>query len=530
MICYAGEGVPPEVQKDPNTWIQDEDVLDTWFSAGLWPFASLGWPENTLELQRFYPNSVLITGHDILFFWVARMIMMGECAMGDAPFPDVYLHGLIYGKSYWRNSADGRIVYVTEKERLDYDLGHPLPVDVLFRWEKMSKSKGNIIDPIELIEEYGTDAMRMALSASATQAREIDLDRRRFEEFRNFANKMWNGARFVLINLEGDPDHGTTPLTAEEFSAGLDESLLALEDHWILSSLNRTVNDVNGKLAGYQFDQAAVEAYDFFWKQFCAYYVEIAKPVLFGKAGSPHERKNKQKLLVIVLNQAIRLIHPMAPFITEELFQLLKQRLEGITINKGIDPYTAECIRSLQFPACIVSPYPHIIRESDVNPEIEEAFALIERVVYLIRNVRGEMKLPPGQATEVHIVGDANDPSFTRVQKNQSIIPALVRTQSIQFHNEEPKIALASSGMVESLKVLIPLPTQLVDQEKTRLIKERERIVANLERTHKQLNNPEFVLNAPAALIEKHKQQVKQLETELSSLQTKLDALSGTTT
>ena len=293
----------------------------------------LGWPDQTPELAKFYPNSTLVTGHDILFFWVARMLALGEYAMEQVPFPECFLHGLIYGKSYWRNQPDGGVIYVTEQERLDYDLGKPVPSDVFSKWEKMSKSKGNIIDPLEMIEEYGTDAVRMALCASATQARQIDLDRRRFEEFKNFANKMWNGARFVLMNLEEDLAQGKTALNAEELSQGLDESLLALEDRWILSRLNRTVKSVNHHLEKYEFDQAALEAYDFFWKEFCAYYVEIAKPVLFGKAGSPQERVNKQKLLVIVLCQAIRLLHPMAPFITEELFQILKSRFQGVQIH-----------------------------------------------------------------------------------------------------------------------------------------------------------------------------------------------------
>lgn len=527
MICYEGDDLPPEVKQNPDEWFQDEDVLDTWFSSALWPFATLGWPNKTPDLQKFYPNSVLVTGYDILFFWVARMIMMGEYTMDQLPFPETYLHGLIYGKSYWRNAPGGGIVYVSDKERLEYDLGKAMPPDVYFRWEKMSKSKGNIIDPLEIIDEYGTDAMRMALCASATQAREIDLDRRRFEEFRNFANKMWNGARFVMMNLEGDPAQGTTPLTAQEFSSGLDEGLLALEDRWILSKLNRTVNDVNGKLTGYQFDQAAVEAYDFFWKEFCAYYVEIVKPILFGKAGSPADRKNKQKLLVIVLSQALRLIHPMAPFITEELFQLLKQRLEGVHAGPGIDPYSAECIQALQSKACIVAPYPQIIKDSDINQEIEDTFDIVERVVYSIRNIRGEMKLPPGMATAVHIIGSEDDSNFIRVKNNKGIISALVKTTGVECHQKEPKIGFASAAMVDTLKILIPLPEQLLEQEKTRLAKEKERLIGNLERMGKQLSNHEFLSNAPSSLIDKQRQQLQMLESELAGVVSKLETLEG---
>lgn len=528
MICHDGEDLPPEVQKNPSEWVQDEDVLDTWFSSALWPFATLGWPEQTAELKRFYPNSVLVTGHDILFFWIARMIMMGECAMGEVPFPEVFLHGLIYGKSYWRNNPGGGITYIDDKERLEYDLGKQIPSDVCFRWEKMSKSKGNIIDPLEILNDYGTDAMRMALCASSPQSREIDLDRRRFDEFRNFTNKMWNGARFVLMNLEGDAKQGTSPLTAEEFSQGLDEKLLSLEDRWILSKLNRTVSEVNGKLAGYLFDLAALEAYDFFWKEFCSYYVEIVKPILFGKAGTPAERKNKQKLLVIVLCQSLRLIHPMAPFITEELFQLLKQRLDGIQLTSKTDPYTEECIRALESPSCMVSQYPQVIRDEDINSEIEETFDLVERIVYTVRNIRGEMKLPPGVATDIYITGAMGDHNLALIKNHSSIIKALVRTTGIIIQNEEPKIEFASTGMVESLKIFIPLPTEMQEQEKVRLSKELERLTGSVTRMQKQLSNQEFVANAPAALVEKHSLQLQQAEAELKEVQAKLKAFRGT--
>jgi valyl-tRNA synthetase len=523
MICFEGEGIPEEVKKAPEEWQQDEDVLDTWFSSALWPFATLGWPEKTPELKRFYPNAVLVTGHDILFFWVARMIMMGEYAMGEVPFPEVFLHGLIYGKSYWRDLPNGGISYLNEKERQEYDLGKPLPKDVHFKWEKMSKSKGNVIDPIEIIQEYGTDAMRMALCASATQAREIDLDRRRFEEFKNFANKVWNGSRFVFMNLEGDPAQGTTPLTVAEFSEGLDEKLLALEDRWILSALNRTVRDVNAKLHSYMFDQATLEAYDFFWKEFCAYYVEIAKPVLFGKAGSPAERKNKQKLLVIILCQAMRLLHPMAPFITEELFQQLKTRFAGIQEKPNTDPYTKECIQALNQTACIVSAYPKVIREADINPAIDNTFDLVERVVYAIRNMRGEMKLPPGMVTAVHIVSDANDPNYRIISSNTGIINALVKTSGIELHTQEPKLGFASATVVDSLKILLPLPEQMLQQEKTRLAKEKEKLESNLEKIQVQLNNTDFVKNAPPQLIEKQQQLLKQTQSELLEIKSKLN-------
>lgn len=525
IICFDGAELPPEVKKNPDDWVQDPDVLDTWFSAALWPFATLGWPDKTAELAKFYPNSTLITGHDILFFWVARMLAFGEYAMGQVPFPESFLHGLIYGKSYWREQPGGGVIYATEQERHDYDLGKPIPSDVFSKWEKMSKTKGNIIDPLEMIDEYGTDAVRMALCASATQGRQIDLDRRRFEEFKNFANKVWNGARFVLMNLE-ENGQGAAALQAKEFSQGMNEVLLALEDRWILSRLNHTVQSVNRHLEHYEFDQAAIEAYEFFWKEFCAYYVEIAKPILFGKQGTPEERVNKQKLLAIVLCQAIRLLHPMAPFITEELFQILKERFKEVLDVATADPYTQECTKALHSDACLVAPFPQVIRQSDLNPDVEASFALMEQVIYTIRNIRGEMKLPPSTATDVYLIGQENDPNWQMMKKNAPMIGALVRTHKILVQTTDPILGFASTGMCGSLKIILPLPEELLKQEKVRLEKEKERISLSLEKLRAQLENPEFIEKAPPQLIEKQKTQLTQGESELQEITSKLNAMS----
>ncbi|WP_075883447.1 valine--tRNA ligase [Candidatus Protochlamydia sp. W-9] len=523
LICYAGSDLPDEVKNAPEEWIQDSDVLDTWFSSALWPFSTLGWPEQTPELAKFYPTSVLVTGHDILFFWVARMILMGDYALDQPPFPETYLLGLIYGKSYWRQESNGGILYVNEQERSDFDMGKPIPKEVFSKWEKMSKSKGNIIDPLEMIDQFGTDAVRMALCASATQARQIDLDRRRFEEFKNFTNKIWNGARFVLMNLDGNEQNRTMPLTSQSFSQGLDEALFTLEDQWILSVLNRTVESVNVHLNHYQFDQAAIEAYDFFWKEFCAYYVEIAKPILFGKIGTAQERTNKQKLLVIVLCQAIRLIHPMAPFITEELFHILKERLEGVEALTNADPYTKECIQALQSSACLVAPYP--VRIGEKNQKVEAVFALIEQIVYTIRNIRGEMKLSPGTATDVYIIGQADDPEWQSAREHITMISALVKTQRILVETEEPKMGFACTGVYHALKIQLPLPEELLKQEKTRLNKEQEKLEISLEKLKNQLSNTDFVSRAPAHLIEKQNQQLSQTEQELREIKEKLMTL-----
>lgn len=525
MICHDGSDVPEEVKKAPEEWEQDHDVLDTWFSSALWPFSTLGWPNETPELEKFYPNSVLVTGHDILFFWVARMIVMGQYAMNEVPFPETFLHGLIYGKSYWRNRPEGGILYVTEQERLDYDLGKPVPKDVFSKWEKMSKTKGNIIDPLEMINQYGTDAVRMALCASATQARQIDLDRRKFEEFKNFSNKIWNGARFVLMNLMGDELQNLTPLSGTEFAQGLDRTLFSLEDHWILSVLNRTVKSVNHYLQNYQFDQAALQAYDFFWKEFCAYYVELSKPILFGKMGRKEERANKQKLLVIVLCQALRLMHPMAPFITEELFHLLKEQLPSLELVPTADAYTQECIQALNQPACIVAPYPKPICENDINPKIDQAFNLMEQIVYTIRNIRGEMKLPPGMATDIFIIGANDDPEWQIVKENTSMINALVRTNKVEVLTVEPDLDFSCTGVFHALKMILPLPQEMVRQEKVRLEKEREKLIAALDKIGIQLGNSEFVSRAPSHLVQKLQQQHQQAEKELHEIQIKLNAI-----
>ncbi|MGZ3733248.1 MAG: class I tRNA ligase family protein, partial [Parachlamydiaceae bacterium] len=324
------------------------------------------------------------------------------------------------------------------------------------------------------------------------------------------------------MNLEADEKQGTTALTTSEFNQGLDETLLTLEDRWILSVLNRTITSVNTKLDKYLFDQATLEAYDFFWKEFCAYYVEITKPILFGKKGSPEERKNKQKLLVIILLHAIRLIHPMAPFITEELFQRLKTRLSGVQIDPTLqlDPYTREAIHALNSEACIVTPYPSIIRESDQNAHIDDTFALIESLVYTIRNIRGEMKIPPGTPIEVHIVAPTGHPQRQSLMDNQNIIEALVRLNSLKIHSEEPQnLGHASLGVIDGFKVMLPIPAEMLEQEKTRLLKEKERLTQTIEKVTAQLNNENFVKNAPSELIAKQRALLQQAEEDLQRIQ-----------
>lgn len=510
IICYDGSDMPPEVKKDPDSWYQDEDVLDTWFSSAIWPFSTLGWPNQTQELKKFYPNSTLITGHDILFFWVARMILMGEYVLEKPPFPEVFLHGLIYGKSYWRTGQDGFIAYLSSTERLPFELGQTPPSGISSKWEKMSKSKGNIIDPLELIDSYGTDAMRMGLCASATQARQIDLDRRRFEEYKNFVNKIWNGARFVLMNIED--------LNRDNFATGLDMSCLELEDRWILSLLNRTIQSVNVYLKEYAFDKALTTAYDFFWNQFCAYYVELAKPSL----ASPN-RELKQKVLSIVLLSCTRLLHPIAPFITEELFCKLKEKFESAIENEP-DPYTKEAMLSLNKPACIVSHYPQAILE-DIRPDIEETFTFLDQVTHAIRTIRAEMQMPPNMAIDVFIQAPLQNAQRVSLEKNCGFLKALIRIQSITFIEETQELPFSAETLVGSLKLQIPLPQELKIREKIRLVKEKEKLIQQQNKIRTQLSNTTFLEKAPPPLIHTLKSNLSQAEKQLEETLQKLDQL-----
>jgi len=508
MICYEGEGLPPEVEKNPESWSQDPDVLDTWFSSGLWPMSTLGWPKTEGDFKCFYPTNVIITGHDILFFWVARMIGMGEHFTKQVPFTQVFLHGLIFGKSYWTKQKDGTIAYVSDEQRRAYDLGKPVPKGVESKWEKLSKSKGNVIDPLEMSAEYGTDAVRMALCFSANQGAQIDLDRRCFEEFKNFANKIWNGARFVFMHL--------ADLDTKALSSGIKQELLTLEDRWILSRLNRVNAKVVQSLEGYSFDQAAKLSYDFFWKEFCAYYVEIAKPVLFGKTGSAQLRQNKQKILAIVLCNALRLLHPMAPFITEELFGKLKEKFSDLQEGTDCDAYTKELMQALLSGACATSPFPTAVCAEDMNQQIEDDFSLVEQIVYAARNLKGEMKLSTNTAVELYLVGaDEN------VRNNGMIIEALVNTKQLHFVDKAPALSFAASKNVGALLCVIPIPQELIEQEKARLIKEHKKCIELIMQLEKKLGNEQFVMRAKPELVEQQRERLQQAQAELQEIEGK---------
>ncbi len=287
--------------------------------------------------------------------------------------------------------------------------------------------------------------------------------------------------------------------------------------------LNRTIEDVNKHLQDYAFDRAAMTAYEFFWKEFCAYYVELVKPILFGKIGTQGQKETKQKILCIILCNALRLMHPMAPFITEELFQMLKAKFSGLDGDKKTDVYTLETIRALSEPACIVSSYPKVIRPQDINTEIESTFAFLDEVVRTIRNIRAEMQLPPGASTDLHIYSNPTDPQCQLVQNNLGIVQALVRTQEVIFSQEEKKLSFSASAIVGNLKLVIPLPQEFKEKEKIRLVKERDKYIVQQNNLRTQLSNTDFLEKAPAQLVDKLKNSLVQTEKELNETMKKLE-------
>ena len=381
----------------------------------------------------------------------------------------------------------------------------------------MSKSKGNVIDPIEIIGEYGTDAIRLALCSSVTGARQIDLDRRRFEEFKNFANKVWNGARFVMMNLETAP-----ALTSESISQGLDFKLLTLEDRWILSVLNRTIVDINKNLSQYSFDRVAARAYEFYWNDFCALYVELAKPVLTGKMGTPEIRENKQKILSIVLCAAIRLLHPIAPFITEEIFSLLKGFFPALKPKKKSDPYTLDFFHAILSPACIVAPYPSLFDESHIDPAIESTFEQMFKLISAVRNIRAEMQIPPGEKTELYLYS----PNLQMIQEHHEMILALTPTSTLHFvQNETEMPSFGAATLIDQIKLMVPIPDSLKDRERQRLEKEMEKLEKQRSITRTKLSNPDFRAKAPAEIVKGLEQALTQNDAQIALILQKLQSL-----
>ena len=435
--------------------VQETDVLDTWFSSALWPFSTLGWPEKTDSLKRFYPTSVLCTGFDILFFWVARMIMMGLKFMGDVPFRDVYIHALI-------RDAEG---------------------------QKMSKTKGNVIDPLEVMEQYGTDALRFTLAAFAAQGRDIKLAEDRIEGYRNFCNKLWNASRFVFMNLE---DY--------KGSCALDErSKFSSADLWILSRLNRATKEVNEALEAFRFNDAALTVYKFIWNEYCDWYIELTKSKL---ADPGWERVAAQNMLIHVLDSALKLLHPFMPFITEEIWQKLPQNEDSI----------------------MVSAFPEY-REAQTNEAIEKEMAVIMEVITGIRNIRGEMNLNPGLKLNV-LVKTQNSAIQQTLQYHGEYVRELARVEQLETGPNIEKPKVSASSVLGEMDLIIPLEGMMdFQEERKRVEKELKKIEKDLIFLDKKLSNPDFVKKAPVDIIEKDEQRKKSLSLKQAKLEIHLKTI-----
>lgn len=438
---------------------QDEDVLDTWFSSALWPFSTMGWPEETAELKQFYPTSVLVTGYDIIFFWVARMMMMGLEFGKDIPFKHVFIHGLV-------RDSEGR---------------------------KMSKSLGNGIDPVEVIEKYGADTLRFMLITGNTPGNDMRFYWERVESTRNFANKLWNASRFVLMNLEGF-DREVKPAAAD----------YTLADQWILSRYAKTAQEVTNNLEKFELGEAAKALYEFIWNEFCDWYIELAKARLYDKENVV-PRQTAQYVLCYVLERTLRLLHPFMPFITEEIWQHIPH--EGRSI--------------------MVSAWP-LAKTDKVDVKAEKAMTAIMDTIKAIRNMRAEVNVAPGKKSEVilHFAEHALEQVFI---DNGGYLKVLAGAEPITLlagGMDKPENAM--TAVVNGIEIYLPLKGLIdVEKESIRLHKELTVLENELKRVGTKLANAGFVAKAPAEVIEKEKQKQKEFEEKRAAIHERLTYLAA---
>ncbi|MDP5272714.1 valine--tRNA ligase [Chengkuizengella axinellae] len=436
---------------------QDEDVLDTWFSSALWPFSTLGWPEETEDLKRFYPTDVLITGYDIIYFWVARMIFSGLEFTDQKPFKDVLMHGLV-------RDSEGR---------------------------KMSKSLGNGVNPFEVIEKYGTDAMRFMLSTGSTPGQDLRFHWEKVEQARNFANKIWNASRFALMNLEG--------FTYEDIdlSGNLDTA-----DQWILHRLNETIQDVTRLMEKYDFGETGRLLYNFIWDDLCDWYIEIAKLNLYGE--NEVAKKQTQSVLSYVLDQTMRLIHPFMPFISEEIWQHL--------------PHQGETIVLAEWPQ---------YDEAKVNPESVEQMNLLMEIIRAVRNIRAEVNVP--MSKEIELLIKPNDEKIMSIlENNKTYISRFCNPSKLDLNIELRTPDKAMSAVVTGAELYLPLAGLInIDLEIKRLEKEIETLNKEVERVEKKLSNQGFIAKAPEKVIEEERAKQKDYTEKREKVLERIKELQG---
>ncbi|MCF6290098.1 MAG: valine--tRNA ligase [Desulfobacterales bacterium] len=435
--------------------VQETDVLDTWFSSALWPFSTLGWPDSTRELDIFYPTSVLITSFDILFFWVARMMMMGIHFMGQAPFKDVYLHALV-------RDAQGR---------------------------KMSKSKGNVMDPLLLMDRYGTDALRFTMAAFAAQGRDVRLSEARIKGYRHFINKIWNAARFALLHLE---DNDT--------SAAAKPGELSLPHQWILSRLNRTVAEVRKGLDDFRFNDAAHSAYQFVWHEFCDWYLEWIKPDLYGD--DPGARAVGRAVLLTVLEEILTIMHPMTPFVTEEIWHALPGERTSI----------------------MVAPFP-VVRPEREAPAAEEAMELLMGVITGLRNIRSESGIHPSARIRAGVICPDPDQGAV-IRANLSAILEMTRTEHLDLLSQGSRPRGAASYIYNDIEIFVALEGLVdIEQELAKLAREKGKVETLAKKVTAKLNNEKFLANAPADIVAKEKEKQEQFQAKLAKIKESLARL-----
>ncbi len=434
---------------------QDPDVLDTWFSSGLWPHSTLGWPDDTEDLRYFYPTSVMETAYDILFFWVARMIMMGLENTGEVPFRTVYLHGLARDETGM----------------------------------KMSKSKGNVVNPLGIAEKYGTDALRFALTTGNSPGVDWRLTTQKLEAGRNFANKIWNAARFVMHNLDVSPALVQYPPHSTQ-----------LQDRWILSRLNRLIGNVNQLMTDFQFGEAERQIYEFMWGEFCDWYIEMAKTRL---TPGNNETTSPLPTLVQVLETILRLLHPFMPFITEEIWQTLVTSLPADEKRP---------------PALIIAPYP-TVNDSLIDDNAERDIEMVSEIVGAIRNARAQFRIEPALWMAAQVYSSDNKDTL-KIQS--TVIETLARVRPLTIAGQRPSDVEKTNALVLVLKyseVVLPLGTVIdIAAEKKRLEKEISETQTNLENVQNRLNDDQFVMKADATIVERERQKLPLLQDKLTKL------------
>jgi valyl-tRNA synthetase len=433
---------------------QDEDVLDTWFSSGLWPFSTLGWPDDTPELERYYPTSVLVTAFDILFFWVARMIMLGLKFKGNIPFHKVYIHALV-------RDAEG---------------------------QKMSKSRGNVIDPLEVMDQYGTDALRFTLAALAGQGRDIRLSEERIQGYRNFMNKIWNAFRYCELNFS---------LTGERVPE-LQYATLEVADRWILSRLQGVIAATRRALDEYRFNDAASELYQFFWHEFCDWYLEITK---LRVAGLEPERLNAQVVLWQVFETSLRLMHPFIPFLTEELWQQLPH--QGDTIVKA--------------------PYPEVT-QAWVDSDAEQQMAFVMEVISALRNIRSAFKIPNLTRLQPHI--KASVAQAKMLEQYQTYIVSMANISEMVIDQDMVRPAMSATAVLEQMEIYVPLAGLIdVELERTRLRRDLKKIEDDVVKLEVKLARRDFLDKAPEEIIEKEQAKYQGLRERAGKLVEALESI-----